>query len=139
MTTPQRNASVVSAYNYAVGAFLEWLQETHDFRAPSWWTVGVMGYTTLSPQGKLSIQMILHTRHRRKNISLVPVDNVVGRSQKLYTLHDSLKTAMNTMSKGGQSTVPSYVPSLLESNQESILSLPRVLKGRLIEFLSTAV
>ena len=65
MTTPQRNAAVVSAYKYAAGAFLEWLQETHDFRAPFWWTVGVMGYTTLSPQGKLSIQTIFHTRYCR--------------------------------------------------------------------------
>ena len=49
---------------------------------------------------------------------------------------------MNTMSKGGHrvtTAVPSYVPSLLESNPETILSLPRVLKGRLIEFLITAV
>ena len=43
ITTPQRNAAVVSAYKYAAGAFLEWLEETHDFRAPSWLTVGVMG------------------------------------------------------------------------------------------------
>ena len=79
MNILQRNAAVVTSYKYAAGAFLEWLYEKHDFRAPSWLTVGVMGCTTLSPQGKQSIQTILHTRYRQRHFRLVPEDSVVSR------------------------------------------------------------
>ena len=51
MTVNARNAAVVRAYKYAGPAFWRYLQEQHDFHAPSWLTIGVMGCTTLSAQG----------------------------------------------------------------------------------------
>ena len=50
MTVNARNAAVVRAYKYAAPAFLAYLQEQHDFQAPSWLTIGVMGCTPLSTQ-----------------------------------------------------------------------------------------
>ena len=46
-----RDSEVVRAYKYTAPAFLAYLQEQHDFQAPSWLTIGVMGCTTLSAQG----------------------------------------------------------------------------------------
>ena len=51
MTVNARNAAVVRAYKYAAPAFLAYLQEQHDFPAPSWLTISMMGFTTLSAQG----------------------------------------------------------------------------------------
>lgn len=51
MTVNARNAAVVRAYKYAAPAFLAYLQEKHDFQAPSWLTIGAMGCTTLSASG----------------------------------------------------------------------------------------
>ena len=72
MTVTARNAAVVRAYKYTAPAFLAYLQEQHDFQAPSWLTIGVMGCTTLSAQGD-------HTT----DFAWRPSPHSLGRKEKL--------------------------------------------------------